>query len=203
MISILINSPQTSKINLMKQIQEIIFLSDLTGKKEFLSGNALGREVFQKLMNKVNATSGAAVFGISLKGIEATDASFPRESVVSLVKLFCGEKGFYLKDFLNNKDLIDNWDYAAKAKEQNVIVYQKGNNYIVIGPELADTTKQTLDFVIQEGTATTSKVMKHFDIPTAQTASARLKKLYELGLILGSKETAETGGLEFVYRAIK
>lgn len=186
----------------MKQIHEIISLADLAGKKEFLSGNALGREVFQKLMNKVNATSGAAIFGISLKDVKATDASFPRESVVSLIKLFCGEKGFYLKDLLN-KDLIDNWDYAAKAKEQNIIVYQKGNDYIVIGPELADTTKQTLDFVIQEGTATTSKVMKHFDIQTAQTASARLKKLYELGLILGSKETAETGGLEFVYRAIK
>lgn len=186
----------------MKQINEIISLVELAGKKGFLSGNALGREVLQKLISKVNATSGSAIFGISLQGVEATDASFPRESVVSLVKMFCGEKGFYLKGLVD-KDLIDNWDYAAKAKEQNIIAYQKATNYIVIGPELAETTKQTLDFVIQEGTTTTSKVMKHFDIPTAQTASARLKKLYELGLILGSKETAETGGLEFVYRAIR
>lgn len=186
----------------MKQIHEIILIADIAGKKDFLTGNELGRQVLQKLMDKVNASPETAIFGISLKGITATDASFPRESVVSLVKMFCGEKGFYIKD-LADRDLIDNWDYAAKAKEQNLIVHKTRTDYIVLGPELADTTKQTLDFVIKEGIATTSKVMKHFNIPTAQTASARLKKLYDLGLILGSKETAETGGLEFVYRAIK
>lgn len=185
----------------MKQKHETIHLTDVTGQKEFLSGNALGRETFQKLLDRINSTPGVAIFEISLKGILATDASFPRESVVSLIKLFCGEKGFYLKDFLN-KDLIDNWDYAAKAKDQNVIVYQKGHDYIVIGRKLAENTKSTLDFVMKEGITTTSKVAKRFDI-SAQTASARMKKLYDLGLVLGSKETAETGGPEFLYRAIQ
>ncbi|MBT6717362.1 MAG: DNA-binding protein [Nitrospina sp.] len=185
----------------MKQKKETILLTDITGEKPFLSGNKLGREVFRKLQDQINSTPSTAIFGISLKAISATDASFPRESVVSLIKLFAGEKGFYLKDLVN-KDLIDNWDYAAKAKDQNVIVYQTGGSYVIIGPKLSDNIKSALDFVIEKGVATTSKIAKKFDV-TPQNASARMKKLYDLGLVLCSKETAETGGPEFVYRAIK
>lgn len=185
----------------MKQNKETIVIKDFAPDREFFSGNVLGGDIFQKLLKRINATPATAIFSISLKGIKGTDASFPRESVVSLIKLFCGEKGFYLKD-LHNQDLIDNWHYAAIAKDQNVIVYMRDGSYIVIGPKLADNTKQTLDFVMQEGTTTASKVTKKFDV-SPQTASARMKKLYDLGLVLGSKETAETGGPEFVYRAIK
>jgi predicted transcriptional regulator len=48
---------------------------------------------------------------------------------------------------------------------------------------------------------TSSHVSKHFDI-SAQNASGRLKKLHATGLVLGQKEVAESGGLEFVYRSI-
>jgi len=49
---------------------------------------------------------------------------------------------------------------------------------------------------------TTSKVSKKFDI-SVQSASARMKRLHQAGLVLGSKENAETGGLEYVFKAIQ
>src|ERR1700730_13240048 len=107
-----------------------INLADITGKQKFLSGNELGRAVFRKLQQEVDAHPGESIFGISLKGIEATDASFPRESVISLVKLFAGEKGFFLQDF-GSADLLDNWKYAADAKNQPVIVREEGQHYQV------------------------------------------------------------------------
>ena len=179
----------------------IISLSDITGKKPFLSGNVLGKKVFQELQRLTEANPGVAIFGFSLKSILATDASFPRESVISLAKLLCGEKGFFLKDF-DSDDLIDNWNYAAKAKNQAIIVLKGSNGYDVIGPELSTGTRELLDFVMKEGTVTTSKVAKYFDI-SAQNASAKMKKLHSIGLVLGSKEAAESGGLEFVYTAIR
>lgn len=185
----------------MKQDRVTIALIDITGKKQFLSGNALGKKVFLELLNAVESHPGTAVIGISLKGIVATDASFPRESVISLVKLQSGERGFFLKDF-NSDDLVDNWDYAAKAKNQAVIVQCGSDDYVVIGPQLSESTKELLDFVMKEGEVTTSKVARKFDI-SAQNASAKMKKLLSLGLVLGSKETAETGGLEYVYQAIR
>lgn len=185
----------------MKQERTTILLSDITGKKPFLSGNTLGKKVFQELLNAIDAHPDVLIFGISLKDILATDASFPRESVISLIKLQSGERGFFLKDFTSD-DLLDNWDYAAKAKNQAVVVQKGSGRYDVIGPDLSESTKELLDFVMKEGIVTTSKVAKKFDV-SAQNASAKMKKLHSMGLVLGSKETAETGGLEFVYQAIR
>lgn len=186
----------------MEQNRRMILLADLTDHRKFLSGNKLGKEVFAMLQDHVSSTSGIAIFRISLSGIEATDASFPRESVISLIKFFSGEHGFFLTE-LENEDLRDNWDYAAKAKEQNVIVYDSSERgYTVIGPDLSPVTEGTLEYVIKAGVARTSNLVREFDI-SPQTASQRLKKLYDLGLVLMSKETAATGGPEFVFRAIK
>lgn len=178
-----------------------INLFDLAGKQKFLTGNVLGKSVFQKLQQEVDSHPGVAIFGISLKGIEATDASFPRESVISLIKLLCGEKGFFLQDFASD-DILDNWKYAAVAKNQPVMVRKSAGRFDVIGPELSEGLKELLDYVMQEGEITTSKVAKKFDV-SASNASAKMKKLHLMGLVLGSKESAETGGLEFVYKAIK
>jgi DNA-binding transcriptional ArsR family regulator len=184
----------------MKQNSMKISLFELAGKQRLL-GNQLGKAVFQKLQDKVGSHPEIAIFGISLKDIDATDASFPRESVISLVKVLCGEKGFYLEDF-GTDDLLDNWNYAAKAKGQTVIVRKTGPRFVVIGPELPEGMSELLDYVMKEEVVTTSKVVKKFDI-SAPNASQKLRKLYQMGLVLGNKESAETGGLEFVYKAIK
>lgn len=177
----------------------VLRLRELVGDSSAF-GNDKGREVFQKLLSELDAYPGEKVFGISLSGIRMTDASFPRESVISLAKSRRGEKGFYLQDFAS-PDLMDNWDYAAKAKNQTIIVFV-GGGYKLIGSDISPGLKNLLDFVMRSKTVTTSKVAKHFDV-TAQNASARLKKLYSLGLILGVKREAESGGIEFLYTAIQ
>ena len=58
----------------------IIKLVDLIGS-DIAFGNEEGRKAFQKLSNELDKHPGTNIFGISLKGIRATDASFPRESV--------------------------------------------------------------------------------------------------------------------------
>lgn len=169
-------------------------------KEPYAFGNEEGRDIFNKLQRDLAAQPEERVFGISLKGVEATDASFPRESVVSLAKMYKGEKGFYLCDFAS-KDLLDNWDYAAQAKGQPLIIKTDGG-YDVIGPPITDSAKELLDFIMSKGVATTALVAEKFDVST-QNASAKLKKLLDQGLILGSKEAAETGGLEFIFTAIR
>ena len=177
----------------------IIKLVDIVGDDSAF-GNEEGREVFQELSKQLDSYPGRSIFGISLKGIRRTDASFPRESVISLAKAKRGEKGLYLLDFIS-KDLMDNWDYAAKAKEQPIIVLVEGG-YEVLGPDLHAGAKELLDFIMKEGRVTTSKVADKFGV-SAQNASGKLKKLYLQGLVMGAKEVAESGGMEFVYRAIK
>ncbi len=163
-------------------------------------GNTEGREVYQKLLSELDVHPANKIVGISLEGVTRTDASFPRESVVSLAKSRNGEKGFYLQDF-SSRDLMDNWDYAAKAKGLSMIVLSSGG-YELIGNEISAGSKELLDLVMQEGVVTTSKVAESMGV-SAQNASAKLKKLHSLGLVLGSKQAAESGGMEFIYTAIK
>ena len=163
-------------------------------------GSDRGRAIYQELALFADKCQVQSVIGISLKGITKTDASFPRESVVALVKSKRGEQGFYLSDF-DNRDLMDNWDYAAKARGQNLIVLQD-HRFRMLGPKLNESTIDLITYIYTEGVVTTSKVAEQFAI-SAQNASGRLKKLYNQGLILGSKELAASGGVEYRFTAIK
>jgi predicted transcriptional regulator len=83
-----------------------------------------------------------------------------------------------------------------------IINLAKKDGYEVIGPPLTTGAKELLDFIMKEGVTTTSQVVDKFGV-SAQNASAKLKKLFRQGIILGAKESAESGGIEFVYKAIK
>ncbi len=164
------------------------------------SGNIEGRLVYQKLLTILDSFPENAAVGISLKGVIQTDASFPRESVISLAKTKIGKFGFYICD-LEGKDLRDNWHYAALAIEQPIIIFEE-KGFSILGPELSSSGHELLNFIMKKDSVTTSMIAEHFDL-TAQNASGKLKKLMHQGLILGYKDAAESGGLEYVFKAIK
>lgn len=183
----------------MNQKKTIIKLRDIVGKVTAF-GNGLGREVYQKLQSTLDDHPSSKTIGISFEGMEMMDASFARESVVSLAKAKRGEIGFYLKDFAS-KDLMDNWDYAAKAKDQPLMVI-KDKGFEVIGPEITDGVREVLGFIMKKESVTTSMVADEFSL-SVPNASGRLKKMLDQGLLLGSKENAESGGHEYRFIAIK
>ncbi|MDX6038514.1 hypothetical protein SH917_23150, partial [Acinetobacter baumannii] len=51
-------------------------------------GNQEGREVYQAISMYIDENPDYSIFEVSLRGIDATDASFPRESIVSIAKNF-------------------------------------------------------------------------------------------------------------------
>lgn len=163
-------------------------------------GNIEGKTVFRKLSEFVEENPNADVFGISLEGIEATDASFPRESVVSLAKQLRGEKGFFLT-YLSNRDLIDNWNYAAQAKEQPLVIWNDGN-FEIIGPDLNKSSRDLVEYVLQKDSVLASQAANDLNL-SVQNASTRLKNLVSQGYLLRSEDVADSGGIEFKYSAIK
>lgn len=183
----------------MNQNSLVVRLRDFTST-EFPYGNNEGKAVFQKLSDFVERNPDVRVFGISLDGIAATDASFPRESVVSLAKQLRGEKGFFLAS-LSNRDLIDNWSYAARAKEQPLVIWND-QNFEIIGPEVGKSTRDLVEYVLRNGTVLASQVANDLDM-SVQNASTRLKNLVSQGYLLRSEDVASTGGIEFKYSAIK
>ena len=183
----------------MNQNSTVIALLDFT-KNARPFGNIEGKEVFRKLLDFVEQNSNTEVFGISLDGIEATDASFPRESVISVAKQLRGEKGFYLTD-LSNRDLIDNWSYAAKAKDQPLVIWTN-SDFEIIGAELNKSTRDLVEYVLNKGSVLASQVASDLGL-SVPNASTRLKNLVLQGFIRRTEDVADSGGIEYKYTAIK
>lgn len=174
----------------------LVKLLDLTEGNSHPFGNILGREVFKRLQGVVDAHPGCKSFEVSLDGVIATDSSFPRESVIALAKQLRGERWFYITH-VSSLDLIDNWDYAAKAKQQSLILISNTETR-VIGPDVKSATKELLDFVLSQKCVSTANVAKALGI-SVQNASTRLKKLANEGLITRTEASSSTGGIEFLY----
>lgn len=183
----------------MTQISTLVKLLTFT-KNAHPFGNIEGKDVFRKLFDFVEQNPGIQVFGISLDGIEATDASFPRESVISVAKQLRGEKFFYLVD-LYNRDLIDNWTYGARAKKQPLVIWNN-NDFELIGPELNKSTRDLVEYVLTNGSVLASQVASHFEL-SVPNASTRLKNLVQNGYIRRTEDVADSGGIEYRYLAIK
>ncbi|MFL9897870.1 winged helix-turn-helix domain-containing protein [Paraburkholderia fungorum] len=177
-----------------------IRLLELTGNPQPF-GNAQGKAAFRRLCEIVDAEPRSNIFEISLEGIEATDASFPRESVVSVAKLYRGQKGFFLTN-ISDPDLIDNWGYAAQAKEQPLVVWHSDGLFQVIGPEISNSAASLLEYVLCNRRVGTAQVAADLEI-SVPNASTRLKKLVTDGYIWRNEETADSGGIEFQYCAIR
>lgn len=183
----------------MNQNSVVVKLLDFTSSASPY-GNMEGKNVYRKLLDFVEKHPRTQVFGISFEGIEATDASFPRESVVSLAKFLRGERGFYLKD-LQDRDLIDNWTYAARAKDQPLVIWSD-DDFEVVGPELNPSTRSLVEHVLQKRSVFAAQVAADLGL-SVQNASTRLKNLVQAGYLLRAEEVAGSGGIEFQYRAIR
>ena len=183
----------------MNQNSIIVKLRDFTSNANPF-GNIEGKNVFRKLVDFVEEHPRTQIFGVSLDGIEATDASFPRESVVSVAKHFRGERGVFLINF-RDRDLIDNWTYAARAKDQPLVIWNDAS-FEVIGPELNPPTRTLVEYVLKNRSVVAAQVATDLGL-SVQNASTRLKGLVAAGYLLRAEEAAESGGIEFKYRAIR
>lgn len=112
---------------------------------------------------------------------------------------FQGGAWFFLKD-LKSRDLLDNWSYAAQAKDIPLTVWTN-DGYDIIGPEISSSTRELLDCVLSQRSVTAAKVAETLQI-SVPNASTKLKKLKDQGYILRAEEAAESGGIEYVYLAI-
>lgn len=110
----------------------IIKLLELTNRAE-AHGTQEGKVVYQKLVDIVSAHYSEHSFNISIEGILGTDASFARESILSITKQYRDEgKWFFLTGEMT-ADMWFNWDLAAKFKNQPLILWNK-NDYKILGP---------------------------------------------------------------------
>ena len=77
-----------------------------------------------------------------------------------------------------------------------------GQDYTILGPQPSASNLTLLEIVLSKQSVTTAQVAVDLDI-SVQNASTKLKKLVEEGYIMRREEVAESGGIEYVYAAIR
>jgi hypothetical protein len=185
----------------MKQMNQngaTIYLRQLMDRDDGW-GNAEGREVFQRLLKKIEADPTKGVYRVSLDGVRRTDASFPRESVIELARRFRGNKGFCLVD-IADPDLLDNWDAAAAKRDQPITVWRNGKPEI-IGRKPTAGNGDVLNYVLSNSEATAANTAKQLKLQLTN-ASTKLRQLEKEGFIMRRDEVSPTGGIEYKYFSI-
>jgi hypothetical protein len=162
-------------------------------------GRSEGREVYQRLLDFVERSAGTVVFKVSLKGVKRIDISFSSETIVELARRYRRTKGFCLID-LSDKDLIENLDAAAEKKDQPMMVWRERSAQL-IGSEPSEGAREAFEFAMGRPQTRAAEFAAEKGI-TIANASMKFKQLWEQGFLLRRESTADTGGVEFVYRRI-
>ena len=160
-------------------------------------GRIQGRRVREQLQARVESCPTEDIIVLSLDGVEHTDVSFPRESVVELAKQYRGQRGFCLTH-LNDPDLLENWDAAALKREQPLIVWGTNMTYCILGPQPSAGLRDMLMYVLSVPVARTSDAASALDLKVPN-ASNKLKQLWLEGYILRRERVAHSGGVEYEY----
>lgn len=173
---------------------QTINLRELT-KSEFILGSHNGDVILDALRSNMKAHS--QVIELSLKNIRGIDACFVRNSIASLAKLYCGQIGIVVSH-VENIDVEDNLVYGFSAKESPLIIKHSDHAAIAYS-SLSSGGRTLLSHVYAKHETSTHQIMKEFDL-SAPNASAKLKKLHQSGFLHAEKQTASTGGLEYIYK---
>jgi hypothetical protein len=163
-------------------------------------GRVQGRDVYQRLLEFVEANPGVMVFRVSTKGVRRVDISFASETLVELARRFRGSKGFCLTD-LDDPDMIENWEAAAAKKSQPLVVWADDNGR-VIGVAPSQGNREALSFALSRPRVRAAEFAESTSGMSIANASTKFKQLWEQGFLLRRESVADSGGVEFVYHRI-
>lgn len=163
-------------------------------------GRVAGREVYQRLLEFVEANPGVMVFRVSMEGVRRVDISFASETLVELARRYRGVKGFCLVD-LDDVDMIENWEAAAAKKSQPIVLWTSKDGR-VIGAEPSQGNRDALLFALSRPQVRAAEFVEARPNVSIANASTKFKQLWTQGFLLRRERVSDSGGVEFVYQRI-
>ena len=161
---------------------------------DFIFGSTAGALVLDKLQ-KLKIQPGS-VLEVDFSGMRVVDACFIRDSLAAYVKLNCENIGLFVSN-LENVDVVENTAIGFKAKGLPMLMKSSDGSGTVIADYPA-SLRVLIRNVYSKAEITSRQLAIELDV-SSPNASAKLKKLFSLGLLLGKKVQAESGGHEYLY----
>lgn len=167
-------------------------------------GGDYGIEVRHKLISKIDQLPQFQIIHLSMNGIKFFESSFCREAIVKTIKHYRTKKGFCVTD-IENEDYIENFFSPAHKQNQPVFVKTK-KGFTTIGPSEeggpSKANRDVLTFIQSRASTTATEIVNELGLKLTN-ASSKLKQLLEQGFVLRSHDTAESGGVEYIYYPIR
>jgi hypothetical protein len=161
-----------------------------------------GRAAFAKLDGLLRDRS-ESIVNLDLSGVARFDSSCAREIITNALRKYAGMRWFFLSG-VENESVKETIDAAMLKSEVSILVRSTKSAYAVLGVPLKEHLKATLDIIEKRGTATSKEVAAQLrDKPALNACINRLKDLVDAGLVMRVEGSAESGGREYVYLALR
>ncbi len=173
--------------------------------KDTLSGREEGRRVREKVLSRMEHEPIDIVLPLDFIKVKFMDFSFADEMLGKLLRRIMsrelGEKYIVLLSL--NESLKENIGVALKEREL-VCIYTNEKGEIEILGKLSDVLKDSYLVAVSKGKITARDLVNHFGDLEINTASNRLTRLQEVGLLCKTKdEVVNGGGRQYVYEPIR
>jgi hypothetical protein len=160
-----------------------------------------GRAGFAKI-DEILRGRPESIINLDFGGIARFDSSCSREIIVGLIRKYQGIRWFFITG-VANESIRENID-AAMLKSSVAVLYRPTRNaYDVLGLSLKTHLRETLDVVERLGTTTSKEVAGRLKGLALPACINRLKDLVDAGLVMRTEGTAESGGKEFLFAALR
>lgn len=173
--------------------------------KDILSGREEGRFLREKILSRLEAEPVDIILPLDFVDVKFMDFSFADEMLGKLIRrIMSGELGErYIILLSLNESLKESISVALKEREL-VCIYIDGKGEIEILGKLSDVLKETYFAAVSKGKVTARDLVNHFGNLEINTASNRLTRLQEVGLLCKTKdEVINGGGRQYVYEPVR
>jgi len=160
-----------------------------------------GRTAFSKIDTSLRGRP-EVIVNLDFGGIVRFDSSCSREIIVGLIRKYRGARWFFVTG-VANESVRENIDAAMLKSEVSVLYRRSKNAFGVLGVSLKPHLKETLDVVEKFGTTTSKEVAARLGGLALPACINRLKDLVDAGLVMRAEGTAESGGKEFLFAALR
>lgn len=173
--------------------------------EDTLSGREEGRHVREEVLRRMEREPVDIVLPLDFIKVKFMDFSFADEMLGKLVRRIMsrelGEKYIILLSL--NESLKENISVALKERELVCIYINEKEEMEILG-KLSDVLKDSYFVAVSKGKITARDLVNHFGNLEINTASNRLTRLQEVGLLCKTKgEVVNGGGRQYVYEPVK
>lgn len=189
----------------VNKLNEIIYVHELAkkiGLDDILVFRPSGKQAKEIIFERINCANSGIVIEINFKNIKSCDVSFVDEIIIEVQKYIINRDKLICITEVERQEIIENLEAALafryRKKKDNVQVLQKvQNNYSILG-KIEENLKDTFELLTKSISITARDVAEAFGIEI-NSASNRLKKLFNLGLVLRDEIVDTSGRLHNYY----